>query len=190
MNNNNDIILHVNNELLTKPATQIERRIAILALEDAMCAKGYAVVDPNKVDDLTPMKHYFAPGVYIREMIIPKDTFLVGALHITQHQLIMPYGSIIVWNEFGVNHWQGYNNFTSLIGEKRVGYALEDTMWMAVHEIPENMKDCKDPDEMLKTFARFSNEDNELYKEYIAIEDKIPSINSNYSLSYNNNIVI
>ena len=180
-------VQQLNDKLLTKPKTQIERRLAILALEDAMCNQGMKIEDVNSQDPavcLTPVKHHFSNGVYMREMFIPAGTLLTGALHITEHQVIMISGDIIVYNEFGVRRWQGYNNFTSLIGEKRLGYAIEDTIWITVHS---NIDHITDPDEMMNTFSR--RNENDLYKEYLLIEDQIPSVNNLYSLTYNRGVI-
>jgi hypothetical protein len=73
-----------------------------------------------------PIKHYFAPNLYAREMFIPKGTVLTGAVHKTEH-LALFVGDITVWTDSGMKRLTGHNTFVSSAGAKRVGYAHEDT---------------------------------------------------------------
>lgn len=74
----------------------------------------------------TPTKHYFAPGLYAREMFIPATAVLTGAVHKTDH-LALFVGDITVWTEHGMVRLTGHNTFVSKAGAKRVGYAHADT---------------------------------------------------------------
>lgn len=73
-----------------------------------------------------PTTHHFAPGLYVREMFIPADTFLTGAVHKTEHIAIF-VGDITVWTEEGMKRLTGYHRVLSKPGAKRVGYAHADT---------------------------------------------------------------
>ena len=74
----------------------------------------------------TPTKHYFAPGLYAREIFIPAGTVLTGARHKTEH-LCLFVGDITVWTEGGMVRLTGHHTLTSQPGAKRVGYAHSDT---------------------------------------------------------------
>ncbi len=74
----------------------------------------------------TPTKHYFAPGLYAREMFIPAGTVLTGAVHKTEH-LALFVGDITVWTDQGMQRLTGHHTFLSKPGAKRVGYAHADT---------------------------------------------------------------
>ena len=74
----------------------------------------------------TPTKHYFAPGLYAREMFIPAGTVLTGAVHKVEH-LSLFVGDITVWIDGGMVRLTGHNTFISKPGAKRVGYAHADT---------------------------------------------------------------
>lgn len=73
-----------------------------------------------------PAVHHFAPGLYAREMFIPKGTVLTGAVHKVTH-LSLFVGDITVWTDGGMKRLTGHNTFVSKAGAKRVGYAHEDT---------------------------------------------------------------
>lgn len=74
----------------------------------------------------TPTTHFFAPGLYARQMFIPKGTVLTGAVHKTEHLAIF-VGDITVWTENGMKRLTGHHTFVSKPGAKRVGYAHADT---------------------------------------------------------------
>jgi len=74
----------------------------------------------------TPMKHYFSPGLYAREMFIPAGTVLTGAVHKLEH-LALFVGDITVWTEGGMARLTGHHTFVSKPGAKRVGFAHADT---------------------------------------------------------------
>lgn len=74
----------------------------------------------------TPTTHFFAPGLYARQMFIPAGTVLTGAVHKVEHLAIF-VGDITVWTEEGMKRLTGHHTFISKPGAKRVGYAHADT---------------------------------------------------------------
>lgn len=84
-----------------------------------------------KVDP--PVKHHFAPGVYAREMFIPRGTLIVGKIHKHAHLNIISYGDVCVATLEGVKRYTGHNTMVSPVGVKRVVYANEDTLWTTIH---------------------------------------------------------
>lgn len=75
----------------------------------------------------TPTRHYFAPGLYAREMFIPAGTVLTGATHKVEH-LVLFVGDITVWTEEGGRkRLTGHHTLTSPAGIKRAGFAHADT---------------------------------------------------------------
>lgn len=82
------------------------------------------------------IKHYFAPGLYAREMFLPKDTIATGKIHLTQHLNLVSRGHILVTTEEGVVEIDAREHpvtFVSPAGTKRAAHALEDTYWTAFH---------------------------------------------------------
>jgi hypothetical protein len=78
-------------------------------------------------------RHYFADGLYGRELHIPAGTVLTGAIHKREHINIIIKGKIEVATESGSKIVEGPCVIVSPPGTKRVGIALEDTIWMTVH---------------------------------------------------------
>jgi len=81
-----------------------------------------------------PLKHSFAPGVYVREIFIPKGICLVGKIHKHEHPNFLMSGEVLVVTEHeGRQHLKAPLSMISKAGTKRVVYALEDTVWITVH---------------------------------------------------------
>lgn len=110
-----------------KPITRED----ILALEAALAKVPGAVFGDS---DLMPLKHTFAPGVYVREIFIPKGTVLTGKIHRHAHPNFLMSGEVIVVTEHeGRQHLKAPMSMISKAGTKRAIIALEDTIWITVH---------------------------------------------------------
>ena len=117
-----------------------KERADILNLESAMSEmNGY---DPEG-KELCRIKHYFAPGVYAREMWIPKDCLITGKIHLTEHLNIISQGKVSVSNQGESVTMEAPYTFVSPVGTKRAIYAHEDSTWTTIHAT-----DLKDPDEI------------------------------------------
>lgn len=92
--------------------------------------------------EITP-RHYFAKGLYAREITIPAGTLLTGKIHTTQHLNIISKGDISVLTEHGPKRIQAPCALISPPGTKRAGYAHEETVWTTIHANP---NDLTDPD--------------------------------------------
>lgn len=77
--------------------------------------------------------HHFAPGIYMREIFIPKGTCLTGKIHKTEHLNILSQGVLAVMTEDGIKVLRASTVIKSQPGIKRVGFAHEDSVWITVH---------------------------------------------------------
>lgn len=85
-----------------------------------------------------PVGHLFSPGIYLRTIIMPADTFVVGKLHATEHPNILISGDVTVWTaQDGVHRLQGPKAWVSGAGVKKVLYTHTDCVWMTVHATEE-----------------------------------------------------
>lgn len=125
--------------------TPAEMRSKIVALEE--CMKG---MTEHHIDIQTI--HHFAPGVYMREVVIPAGATVTGKIHKTEHLNIVSQGDITVWTEDGMKRVQAGTVIKSKPGMKRVGYAHSETRWITVH--PTTETDLEKLEDMLiaKTF--------------------------------------
>lgn len=103
-------------------------REKVLRLEEAL--RQY----PQLPEDV---HHHFAPGIYMRELRIPKGAVLTGKIHRTEHLNILAQGDISVLTEHGVKRLKAPCVVKSSPGIKRAGYTHEDTVWICVHATTE-----------------------------------------------------
>lgn len=81
--------------------------------------------------------HHFAPGVYCREMRVPKGVMLTGKIHKYAHMNIMSAGEATIVNESGKMRVKAPFSFVSEPGTKRAFYAHEDVVWTCIHPTEE-----------------------------------------------------
>lgn len=136
-------------EALEKPTVD-QMRAKILALEAAMLS----VPEEQRATHLCETIHHFAPGIYMRELRIPKGICLTGKIHKTEHLNILSQGVLTVWTEDGMKTLMASTVIKSMPGIKRAGFAHEDSVWITVHLNPEEDRDPEKIEDRLiaKTF--------------------------------------
>lgn len=77
--------------------------------------------------------HFFAPGMYLRELTVPAGMLLVGKIHKHTHFLVVTKGRAEVISEFGRAIVEPGHISVSQAGVKRVVLALEDTQFITIH---------------------------------------------------------
>lgn len=125
----------------TTDKTPEQMRASIVALESAM------LESPLQIELKTT--HHFAPGIYMREIFIPKGVTLTGKIHKTEHMNILSQGRLIVYTESGMKELTASTVVKSSPGIKRVGHALEDSVWITVHPNIADEQDVQKLEEML-----------------------------------------
>jgi hypothetical protein len=116
-------------------------REQIMRLQDALvsiqASSGKEFKARGNTDDLCPLKHHFAPGLYAREIFIPAGTVIVGKIHKHAHVNTISKGRVVVATEFGMETLTAPHSFVSLPGTKRAVLAEEDTIWTTYHPTDE-----------------------------------------------------
>lgn len=81
-----------------------------------------------------PLKHYFAPGVYLREIFMPAGSIVIGKIHKTEHFNIIQKGKVSLFGDGKPREvLEGPVTFISSPGIQKVLYIHEDTVWSTVH---------------------------------------------------------
>lgn len=106
------------NELLVK---ELQQQVVQLEEEILKCPQ---------VD--VPMLHWVEGNCYYRAILVCKNTLITGARHLSEHECIS-IGCIAVSTDNGMKVLTGHHHFWSQAGKKRVGLALEDTIWLTKH---------------------------------------------------------
>ena len=86
-------------------------------------------------------RHHFAHGLYAREITIPAGCVLTGKVHAEEHLNIVSKGRIVVWTEDGMKDVRAPFTMVSRPGTKRVGLAVEETVWTTIHANPQDDTD-------------------------------------------------
>lgn len=83
------------------------------------------------------VRHIFSPGLYIREVTIPADTFAMGHGQKTEHMNVLLKGRVTVMNSDGTTtELSAPHVFTGQPGRK-VGYVHEDMVWLNIYPTDE-----------------------------------------------------
>lgn len=78
-------------------------------------------------------QHYFADGMYCRELFLPADAVLIGKVHKSEHFFMVTSGSIEIANEQGSGVMTAPCVVVTRPGVKRAGYCLTDVTCLTVH---------------------------------------------------------
>lgn len=77
-----------------------------------------------------PTNHYFAKGMYAREMLASAGTVIVGKIHKQEHLFILTKGVISIGGQKPI---EAPSVVVSPAGTKRAIFVLEDAVFMNVH---------------------------------------------------------
>lgn len=152
----------------TKPILYKEdfgMRYKIVALEAEINAyAGDDKIEARQVE----LKHTFAPGVYAREVFLPKGIVVVGKIHKHEHLNFISKGKVTVFTEAGGEEvLEAPLTMVSPAGTKRLVIAHEDTIWTTVHLTSETDLDRIEDVTIAKNYAELG-----LIDPIILIENK------------------
>jgi hypothetical protein len=81
-----------------------------------------------------PLRHWFTPGLYVREISMPKGAIVISRVHRTEHPFVISKGSVSVLDEHGqVTHYNAPHTGVTKPGARRVLYIHEDCIWTTFH---------------------------------------------------------
>jgi len=158
-----------NNKLKTIDSKEvsISKRESILKLQDHLVGIADEInIVTHQNSDLFPLKHTFADGIYVRQMSMCKDTFVVGAIHKHLHVWFLLTGNISVVTEDKTEDYIAPCYVVAEPGTKRVIYANENSLFVNIHKNPSNTQDI---DVLTKEIVADTYEE---YEEYINNQKK------------------
>ncbi len=88
-----------------------------------------------------PVRHYFAPGLYAREITIPQGVTLTGAIHKQQNLAILSKGRLLLATEHGPVEISAPCTLPVTVGAKNAALALEESVWTNFFPNPDNITD-------------------------------------------------
>jgi len=111
---------------------------AIAELQNALESVPAVTTDMREFTD-----HFFAPGVYLRTLFIPKGYVLVGAIHKTETLNILLKGKISVMTSNGEYIVAKAPYIFAAKPGQKVGYAIEDVWYANIFPNVDNIEDIK-----------------------------------------------
>ena len=94
-----------------------------------------------------PLEHMFAPGVYVREVTMPADTFIIGHQHKTEHFNVILTGRASVLMDGVVHEIVAPAIIKSGVNVRKILYIHETMRWITIH--PTEETDVQKLEEML-----------------------------------------
>ena len=88
-----------------------------------------------------PIKHYFVDGMYAREIFIPQGVTLTSRVHLSANFFSVSMGTIDVMTDKEVIRIIAPYTGMSEKGVRRLGYAVEDTIFTTFHVNEDNCQD-------------------------------------------------
>ena len=135
---------------LTTTEQQMEIRGNISDFEDYMRTRSDVILGDS---DMAPLKHMFAPGIYVRQIFLPKGSVCVGKIHKHKHPNFLMSGVVdVVTEDGGIERLTAPMAMISPCGTKRAVHAIEDTVWITVHATNETDLDKIEEEVIAKTY--------------------------------------
>lgn len=93
--------------------------------------EAYMLCMPDELKAKVPVHHHFGPGVYIRQITIPKGAMAIGHEQRFAHTNILLTGAVAMYEESGVKILKAPLIFTGHPGRK-IGMAIDDCVWLNI----------------------------------------------------------
>lgn len=88
-----------------------------------------------------PLEQRFQDGVYLREIFMPADTYVIGHVHRHAHWNMILTGRALVSFDGRMQEVKAGDVIHSGPGAQKMLYIIEDCRWMTVHSNPTNCTD-------------------------------------------------
>lgn len=96
-----------------------------------------------------PLVHRFVPGMYIREIFMPKDAVVTSLIHKTTHPFFILQGKVSVFSENdGTQQLEAPYSGITTPGTRRVLKIHENTIWVTCH--PTDIQPTDDSEEAIQ----------------------------------------
>ena len=108
-----------------------EYRSKVLDLQQELLDSGVCYTG-DELDRINPLKHKFADGCYIREILMPAGQIIISKIHKKLHPYFIMRGKVSILTDDGIQHIQAPYSGITKPGTKRVLYMHEDTVFITV----------------------------------------------------------
>lgn len=88
-----------------------------------------------------PVRHYFATGLYAREITVPANVLAVGKIHKTQHINVLSKGEVTMVTAMGSLRVSAPYTWVVEPGKKAAAYCHSETVWTSFCVNPTDERD-------------------------------------------------
>lgn len=81
------------------------------------------------------LSHYFADGIYVRSLVIPKGVNIVGKMHRKACINIMLRGDITIYADGDSERFIGNYIGVAPAGTQKAAFTNEETVWLCIHAV-------------------------------------------------------
>ena len=135
----------MSSELAEVSKFELARRDKLNTLQKVMMD---ALVKHPEAEIKPMVNHHFAPQIYIREFLGPKDSIVVSRVHKDPNLFILVKGHVKIVSSTQkkeqVDVFKDFAICTTPANTKRVGYFLEDTIILTIHPNPDDSRDIEE----------------------------------------------
>lgn len=111
--------------------------------------------------------HHFSPGIYMRELHVPAGIITTGKIHKHQCLNVLAKGRRRTVVDGRLQDIMAPHIHLSPAGSKRISYTIEDSVWITVHQNPDN---CRVVETLEK---RYVCETEEEYQAFLAESERL-----------------
>jgi hypothetical protein len=112
------------------PLSVLEYREWITSVEKRIQATGVAF---DRHDEGTEPTHMFTPGLYTRQLFMPKGLIVISRIHMFEHPFVISKGDVSVYDGDRIIRVTAPYQGVTKPGTKRILYTHEDTIWTTFH---------------------------------------------------------
>ncbi|MFA5158663.1 MAG: hypothetical protein WC451_05775 [Patescibacteria group bacterium] len=123
------------------------------------------------IGDCFPLRHTFVPGMYIREITMPKGSLLTSKIHKIEHPYFILRGDVSVMTEEGSVRIKAPFSGITPAGTKRLIYCHEETVWITVHKTDKTDLGEIEEEIIAKSFDELDNIIEINFKEQFILEE-------------------
>lgn len=87
------------------------------------------------------LRSYFAPGVWVRELVVPGQSLIIGHEHVHENLNILGKGEKLIVIGDSVQRMVAPYCVLSGPGVRKIGLILTDMVWYSIHHNPTNERD-------------------------------------------------
>lgn len=131
-------------------AELVNGQLVEFSREKMQTLKGELAKMPQLPPEARPVRHFFAPGLYCRELFLPAGAAAVGSIHRHSH-IAMVLGDITIYSLEGLRRITGCETFVSPAGVERAVFVHADTWVTNIHPNPTDEQDIDKLEQMFVT---------------------------------------